>query len=194
MSQSTASRRGRSVGGRIGRGPDHGRRRLVGGPAAALLAGALALAASAASAQPPAAPPAAPPAPSKGDVVPAFESTTIQGQPRKVDFPKGSQTVLLFFLSSCPHCHKMIPEWNRAYERRPKGLEVLGVIMDQEPPGFWSTMSIVFPVVRVPGREFLRQLNVNRAPLALRVAEGGRIADLALGETDPIRLGEIFKP
>ena len=164
-------------------------RRILAAVAASLLT------AAAAGAQAlPAAPAAPPQAPSKGDVVPAFESMTIQGQPRKVEFAKGSRTVLLFFLSSCPHCHKMIPEWNRAYDRRPQGLEVVGVIMDQEPPGFWSTLSVVFPVVRAPGREFLRQLNVNRAPLALRVAEGGRIADLALGETDPIRLGEIFRP
>ncbi len=49
-------------------------------------------------------------------------------------------------------------------------------------------------MLRSPGREFLRELNVNRAPLTLRVGEGGRIEDLAPGETDPIRLGEIFKP
>jgi thiol-disulfide isomerase/thioredoxin len=194
MKEPTLSREGRRISRRIGRGRDPERRLRLVGPGAALLAAALAFASSAAFAQP-VVPPAAPPqAPSKGDVVPAFESMTIQGQPRKVEFAKGSRTVLLFFLSSCPHCHKMIPEWNRAYERRPKGLEVVGVIMDQEPPGFWSTLSVVFPVVRAPGREFLRQLNVNRAPLALRVAEGGRIADLALGETDPIRLGEIFRP
>jgi hypothetical protein len=118
----------------------------------------------------------------------------IDGQPQKVEFPDGSKTVLLFFLSSCPSCHKMIPEWNRAYERRPEGLTVLGVIMDQEPPGFWSTMSIAFPVVRAPGRQFLRGLNVNRAPLTLRVVGGGTVEDLALGVTDPIRLGELFKP
>jgi thiol-disulfide isomerase/thioredoxin len=133
-------------------------------------------------------------APSKGDVVPVFETMGIDGQPQKVEFPEGSKTVLLFFLSSCPSCHKMIPEWNRAYERRPEGLTVLGVIMDQEPPGFWSTRSIAFPVVRAPGRQFLRGLNVNRAPLTLRVIGGGTVEDLALGVTDPIRLGELFKP
>jgi thiol-disulfide isomerase/thioredoxin len=138
---------------------------------------------------------AAPPsAPSKGDVVPVFETTGIDGKPHKLEFQKGSKTVLLFFLSGCPSCHKMIPEWNRAYERRPEGVTVLGVIMDQEPPGFWSTMSIAFPVVRSPGRQFLSRLNVNRAPLTLRVVEGGTIEDLALGVTDPIRLGELFKP
>jgi len=160
----------------------------------ALLAAAAALLAVPAAAQNAAPPAAPPPAPSKGDVVPAFETLGIDGQAHKVSFPKGSKTVLLFFLSGCPHCHKMMPEWNRAYERRAKGLTVLGVIMDQEPPGFWSTMPVSFPVLRAPGREFLRQLNINRAPLALRVAEGGKIEDLAPGETDLIRLGEIFKP
>ena len=102
-----------------------------------------------------------------------------------MDFPKGSKTVLLFFLSGCPSCHKMIPEWNSAYERRPKDLKVVGVIMDQEPPGFFGTMPIAFPVVRAPGREFLRSLNVNRAPVTLRVGEGGRIEDVALGVDRP---------
>ena len=132
--------------------------------------------------------------PSKGDVVPAFETTGIDGKVQKVDFPTGSQTVLLFFLSGCSACHKMIPEWNRAYERRPKQLRVVGVLMDQEPPDFFSTISIRFPVLRAPGRLFLRSLNVNRAPLALRVGPGGRIEDLTLGIVDPIRLGEIFRP
>ena len=154
----------------------------------------LLLAAAGASAPP--APAAPPQAPSKGDVVPAFETLAVDGKPWKLDFPKGSKTVLLFFLSGCPSCHKMIPEWNRAFERRPKNLTVVGVIMDpdQVPPTFWSTMAIAFPVLRSPGREFLRVLNVNRAPLTLRVGEGGRIEDLTLGVTDPIRLGELFKP
>jgi hypothetical protein len=132
--------------------------------------------------------------PAKGDVIPVFETLGIDGKPVKVEFPKGSKTVLLFFLSSCPTCHKMIPEWNRAFERKAKELKVVGVIMDQEPPGFWGTMPISFPVVRSPGRAFLSGLNVNRAPLTLRVGAGGTVDDLALGIVDPIRLGELFAP
>jgi len=135
-----------------------------------------------------------PMAPSKGDVIPVFETLGVDGKPAKVDFPRGSKTVLLFFLSGCPTCHKMIPEWNRAYERRAKNLKVVGVIMDQEPPGFWGTIPIAFPVLRSPGREFLTSLHVNRAPLTLRVGAGGQIDDLALGLVDPIRLGELFAP
>ncbi len=157
--------------------------------AAALAAGLLLVAAQvpAQSSQPPV-------APAKGDVIPVFETLGVDGKPAKVDFPKGSKTVLLFFLSGCPTCHKMIPEWNRAYERRAKDLKVIGVIMDQEPPGFWGMTPIAFPVLRSPGREFLSGLRVNRAPLTLRVGAGGRVDDLALGIVDPIRLGELFAP
>lgn len=169
---------------------------------AGALALGLAVAASPAWAQ------SAPPmSPAKGDVVPSFETLGIDGKPAKVDFPKGSRTVLLFFLSGCPHCHKMIPEWNKAYERRPKGVKILGVIMDpdQAPASFWQEHPIAFPVLRSPGREFLRNLNVNRAPLTLRVADGGRVEDLGLGEAcsgpgplanciDAGHLAELFAP
>jgi hypothetical protein len=138
--------------------------------------------------------PSPPTTPSKGDLIPVFETVGVDGKPWKLDFPRGSKTVFLFFMSSCPSCHKMIPEWNRAYERRPKDVKVVGVLLDQEPPGFWGTIAIAFPVLRAPGREFLRSLNVNRVPLTLRVGEGGRVEDLTLGVVDPIRLGELFAP
>ena len=138
-------------------------------------------------------PGAAPSSPAVGDVIAAFDAQRIDGSTEHVAFPAGSKTVVLFFLSGCPTCHKMIPEWNRAWERRPKELRVIGVIMDQEPLGFFDAMPISFPVVRSPGREFLKGLKVNRAPLTLRVAAGGKIEDLGLGLLDPIRLGELFK-
>jgi peroxiredoxin len=144
-----------------------------------------------APAQPPVQPP---PAPSVGAVIPEFDTADIQGKVQRVSFPKGSSTILLFFLSGCPSCHKMIPEWNRMFQRKAPRLKVLGVLMDQEPPGFFSSMAISFPVVRAPGRQALQAWQVNRAPLTLRVGEGGKIEEVGLGVLDPIRLGEIFRP
>jgi len=138
--------------------------------------------------------PGAPPSPSPGDVVAPFQAEGLDGQIQHVTYPKGSVTVLLFFLSSCPTCHKMIPEWNRAYERRPKGITVVGVLMDQEPPGFFMATPISFPVVRSPGRQFLQSYKVHRAPVTLRVAGGGRVEDVGIGVVDPIRLGQIMRP
>ena len=133
------------------------------------------------------------PLPSPGDVIPAFVADRVSGTSEYVDFPKGSTTILLFFLSGCPQCQRMIPEWNRAFERRPAGVKVIGVLMDQEPPGFFVAMPISFPVVRAPGREFLRSLKVNRVPLTLRVGPGGKVEDVDIGPPDPIRLGELFR-
>jgi len=139
--------------------------------------------------------PAEPPQfPAVGEVIPVFSAQAVDGAVQDVSFPKGSSTVLVFFLSGCPTCHKMIPEWNRAFARKPAKLRMIGVLMDQEPPGFFQSMPISFPVVRSPGREFLQSLKVHRAPLTLRVGEGGKIQDAALGLLDPIRLGEFFRP
>ena len=45
-----------------------------------------------------------------GETVPPFEATGINGEIREVKYK--SPTVLVFFLSSCPVCHKMrTPSW-----------------------------------------------------------------------------------
>lgn len=137
--------------------------------------------------------------PAPGDVFPELESRSLDGTPQKISFGKSGDakapdTVLLFFLSGCPTCHKMIPEWNRAYERRAGKLRVIGLLMDQEPPGFFQAMPIAFPVSRAPGRSVLQSLKIERAPLTVRIGAGGKVKDVALGLVDPIRLGEIFRP
>ena len=48
-----------------------------------------------------------------GYQVPEFSAQAVDGSTRRVAFEKGTATVLLFFLSSCPTCHKQIPDWNR---------------------------------------------------------------------------------
>jgi AhpC/TSA family protein len=128
-----------------------------------------------------------------GDAVRAFDAEGLDGAFKHVDY-KGSTTVLLFFLSGCPHCHKMIPEWNRAFERRPKGLNVMGVLLDKEPPGFFMATPVSFPVLRAPTGDFARQFKIKQVPLTLRVAAGGVVTDIIQGEADPIRLGELFRP
>jgi hypothetical protein len=130
----------------------------------------------------------------RGETVSGFDAESPDGAMKHVTFPKGSETVLLFFLSGCPTCHKMIPEWNRAYERRPPKLNVIGVLMDREPPGFFEATKIAFPVVRSPGRDFLEIWKVRRAPMTIRVGPGGTVEEAELGIVDPIRLGEIFRP
>lgn len=135
-----------------------------------------------------------PPLPAPGDLLPPFDAEALDGAVKHVAYPKGSKTVLLFLSSSCPVCHRMIPRWNRAYDRRPQGLEVVGVLMDKEPPGFFVAMPISFPVLRSPGAAFRQTFKVNRVPLTVRVGPGGKVEDVGVGQIDPIRLGELFHP
>jgi len=139
-------------------------------------------------------PPSAAPLLAVGDTVPPFDGERLDGVSERVDYPKGSATVLLFFLGSCPSCHKMIPEWNLVYARRPKGLRVVGVLLDREPPGFFMATPISFPVVRSPGGDFSKTFKLHKVPLTVRVAAGGKVQDVGVGQLDPIRLGEIFRP
>jgi peroxiredoxin len=156
--------------------------------AAGVLAGAMALgAAPLARADEPT--PVAP-----GYVVPEFSAQAVDGTTRQISYPKGSATVLFFFLSSCPTCHKMLPEWNRAYQRRPKTVNVVGVLLDKAPPGFFEAYPVAFPVVQSPGHEFLNTFKVTRTPTTIRVAPGGKVENHGVGLLDPITLGEYFRP
>jgi hypothetical protein len=139
-------------------------------------------------------PPAPPPGPAKGEVLAPFDAQGVDGESYRVDYPKGTTTLLLFFLSGCPHCQRMLPEWGRLYQQRRDSLKVLGVIMDREPPGFFTAAQIPFQVVRAPSPEFLRSYKISKVPATIRVAPGGKVEDLAVGPVDGIRLGELFRP
>lgn len=141
-----------------------------------------------------------------GETVPEFDARGIDGAPRHVGFPKTGPTVLLFFSSGCPVCRRMIPIWNEKLAKKPKNLNVVGVIVDQEPPGFFNTYPVTFPVVRLPGRELgprggdqaaralMERYKVARVPMTLRVNPGGAVESAATGMLDPIKLGELFRP
>jgi thiol-disulfide isomerase/thioredoxin len=129
-----------------------------------------------------------------GDTVSPFEAAGIDGVMRRVEFPKKTVTVLVFFSSGCPHCHHMIPLWNDRYRRKPPNLAMIGVIVDKEPPGFFEQMPILFPVLRMPSRNMLTDYKVARVPLTLRIAPGGVVEEVGVSILDPIRLGQVFRP
>lgn len=133
-----------------------------------------------------------PPQPRVGDLVKPFDAQSVDGSATRIEYGEGV-TVLLFFLSGCPVCHKMIPEWNASYARRGKNVRVIGVLMDQEPPGFFQTMPFAFPVVRSPSRAFLQAYSVYQAPTAIRIGPGGKVLDATVGQVDRFRVGELFK-
>jgi len=130
-----------------------------------------------------------------GEKVPAVSGPgAATGQVRAVDYARSKATVLLFFMPDCPHCHKMIPEWNRAFERKPAGIEIVGLMLGQEPPGFFDLFPVKFPVLRYDGRDAAAHFKLHQVPLMVRVGKAGLVEDVAQGVIDPIRVGEIFRP
>jgi hypothetical protein len=140
------------------------------------------------------APASPPPSLAPGDVVMPFDAVGMDGVSRHVDFPNGSRTVVLFFLSSCSVCHKMLPVWSEYYQRKPNTVNVVGVMLDAPPPGFFGAMPIAFPVVRSPGPALNRAFKVQHVPMTIRVGPGGKVEEVGEGVLDPIKMGQIFRP
>jgi thiol-disulfide isomerase/thioredoxin len=146
---------------------------------------------------PPASGPSPSPVPSplqRGETAPTFTAVGIDGVSRAVSYPQGTTTLLLFFSSGCPACHKMIPLWNNAYAKRPKNLAIIGIVVDPAPAEFFSQMPIAFPVLRSPGKAFLESFRIFRIPVTMRVNPGGRVDDAGVGPLDIMRINELFRP
>jgi thiol-disulfide isomerase/thioredoxin len=132
-----------------------------------------------------------------GDVIAPFQARGYANETPlyTVDFPKtGPTTVLLIFLSTCPHCHKMIPVWNKALEKKPKDLKVLGIMLDEGGPGFFQAFKIVFPVLRpaLP-TEFANLLKIRNVPMTIRIKPGGIVESIAVGDPDAAKVPDLFR-
>ena len=110
------------------------------------------------------------PALKAGDKVPiVIAPAASDGKVVTVDYSKSKATLLLLFLPDCPHCQKMLPEWSRAFARKPAGLNVVGLMLGDEPPGFFNVFPIPFPVVRYPGRDAQNSLATRFMPSRIGV-------------------------
>ncbi|MBK9762670.1 MAG: TlpA family protein disulfide reductase [Flavobacteriales bacterium] len=58
-------------------------------------------------------------------------------------------TLLFFYSSSCDHCHEQMPGLRETYAfYRPKGLQIVGLSLDEDPASFAETVrdeSLIFP-------------------------------------------------
>jgi len=138
-----------------------------------------------------------PPPLAPGDVIAPFQARGYASETPlyTIDFPKdGPTTVLLVFLSTCPHCHKMIPIWNKGLEKKPKDLKVLGIMLDEGSPGFFASFKILFPVLR-PAQplELGRLLKIRNVPMTIRVKPGGIVESIAISDPDAAKVPALMR-
>ncbi len=110
-----------------------------------------------------------------------------------LEYAPGAPTVLLFFLSSCPHCKQVIPHWNRAYEKRGAGVKIVGVMLDRAPRTFFDLVPISFPVVYAADpREVGRAFRISMVPMTVRVDAARVVEAVEVGDVTDERLAQIF--
>lgn len=132
--------------------------------------------------------------PAPGAAAPTFAVESLVGTVAPIEYASNAPTVLLFFLASCPHCKHMLPHWNEAYEKRPAGVKVLGVMLDREPRAYFRLNPVAFPVVHAADpREVGRLFNVTKVPLVVRVGASRTVEDVEAGPAEPARLAQLFK-
>ncbi len=128
-----------------------------------------------------------------GAPAPEFTVQSLTGTLAPLQYAEGAPTVLLFFLSSCPHCKEVIPYWNRAYDKRASGVKIVGVMLDREPPGFFQLVPISFPVVHgADPRAIGRLFRISMVPMTVRVGAGRLIESVDVGDVDDAKLARIF--
>ena len=63
---------------------------------------------------------------------PSLKFTTVDGETMSLEDLKGKVVAVMFFSTTCPHCHKTTQILNPIYTRlRPRGLEIIGLAMNE---------------------------------------------------------------
>lgn len=116
---------------------------------------------------------------------------------------KGKVVLLNFYETSCPHCQHEMGEFNRVYrELKPRGLEIVGISLDQE--GLLdgarqvSTVArqfkITYPLVIGSDEVGDRYGGIDSVPMSFLVDRKGRLVRTFPGAVDGPTLKQAVAP
>jgi len=97
---------------------------------------------------------------------PELEFTSFQGEKVSLAALKGKPVLVMYFLTTCPHCQDTAEKIAPVYaELKSQGIEVLGLAMDPDAKnrlsGFVSNHAVKFPVTTATRMEFSRFTGVS---------------------------------
>lgn len=123
-------------------------------------------------------------------VVPDLPFTQLDGSQHRLGEMRGKVLVVNFWATSCTTCVKEMPALTATYQSlAPKGLEMLAVAMEYDPPAYVSqfvkTRALPFRVAIDHNGELARTLGpVQLTPTTFVINKKGEIVKQYIGEPD----------
>jgi len=119
---------------------------------------------------------------------PDISLTIIDGEPLPLASLQGKPVLVTFWATSCPGCIKEMPHLIELYEElAPRGLEIIGIAMDYDPPNQVAAMrkarNIPYPIALDINADAARAFgNVRLTPTSFLIAPNGQIVFQKIGE------------
>lgn len=127
-----------------------------------------------------------------GDKAPDFQLGSVDGKSTiKLTDYTSKPTVLVFWVSWCPHCRTELPVMQKIYtDLQSKGLNVVGVTADQSAKDAMSAMTssnVTFPVAlggTKEGQAVFNNYGIKGVPAVYVIDKDGTIKNVHSGEVD----------
>ena len=119
---------------------------------------------------------------------PDIKLVTIDGKQLQLASLRGKPLLVTFWATTCPGCIREIPHLIELYEElSPRGLEIIGIAMDYDPPNLVLAMrtakNIPYPIALDINAKAARAFgNVSLTPTSFLIAPDGRIVYQKQGE------------
>jgi cytochrome c biogenesis protein CcmG, thiol:disulfide interchange protein DsbE len=123
--------------------------------------------------------------PKLGELAPAFALQKDDGRPLRLGDYRGKIVVLNFWATWCPPCIDEMPSLNRFAERyAEKGVQVLGVSVDEDPDAYRSFLAknkISFLTLRNPSRTVSESYGTYKLPESFIISRDGHLLQKVIG-------------
>ena len=141
--------------------------------------------------------------PMRGMWMPAFQASTLEGEPAtigEVQGEPGGRQVLLMYTTTCPYCLSSIPAWKQiqaaADTMTSVRAAVYGVSLDSVnvTRDYIARHKLPYPTVRFPDEKVAGMYRAGTVPVTLVLDERGRAIYSRTGELkDPVAIDSVLQ-
>ncbi|MBI5475298.1 MAG: redoxin family protein [Ignavibacteriales bacterium] len=131
-----------------------------------------------------------------GDTVKSFRVQTLGGGFEEYRYEDYSSRHLFFILStSCPHCLRNLPNWNKIAEQRTDNVNIFGISTDdiQLTKNYLETKDVKFYLTSLTDTTFKKNYKIGGVPTTILVNEKGVVENVWVGAFTDSTTNEIIK-